>query len=81
MKKLSLKENDTVIVARAGSAEKLLTIAISRISSDGVELAFEDSSGVSIQTSEEWEHQQSAKSAAKLKHGPDRPRERAAYTD
>ena len=79
MSKMSLKKNQAVIVARLGSTEQVLKIEVSGMSSDKVELNFEESGGVSIYTLEDWERRQAEHKAAKPKQGADRPRQQAPY--
>jgi hypothetical protein len=79
MSKMSLKKNQAVVVARLGSTEKVLKFEVSGLSSDKVELNFEESGGVSIYSLEDWESRQAEQKAAKPRQGADRPRQQAPY--
>lgn len=79
MTKMSLKKNQALIVARLGSTEQVLKIEVSGVSSDKVELSFEESGGASVYTLEDWESRQTAQKSAKLKQGADRPKQQAPY--
>jgi sRNA-binding carbon storage regulator CsrA len=79
MTSISLKKNQAVIIARSGSAEQVLKIEVAALNSDQVRLEFVDTGGVSIHTDEDWQRLQAERQTARVKHGTERPRERAPY--
>jgi len=78
---LSRKKQEAVIVARSGGSERVLKVTVVGIQGENVTLDFDVGASVSVHSAEEWERVHAERKTARLKHGADRPKERAAYTD
>lgn len=75
------KKQESVIVARSNGSEQVLKITVLDVQGGKVTLEFDVDAGVSVHSAEAWEKSQAERRAAKSKHGADRPKERAAYSD
>jgi hypothetical protein len=68
-----------VVVARRGMPDQLLSVEITGITSDAIEVKFEHDDSVAIYTKDEWEHRQLDLPGAKPQPAADRPKSQAPY--